>query len=315
VLVGLAARRTAGPAAGRIAALAAALYPPLVWTTAYAFSETLFVTLALCSLLAIWRAIDEGRDKPVWPVFIAGVFAGAATLTRPATLVFLGLAGLWFIARRRPAALLALAAGALLVVAPWTARNYAVHGRFVLVAAEGGVTFWTGNHPLAIGEGDMAANPAIKRAFLEFEARHPGRTNEEIERLYYQEAFRFIRESPGEWIWLVVRKAFYTVVPVGPSYRLHSMRYLVLSVASYLVILSFGIAGFVRLLRGGSPPITLGIFLASAVVVSLAFFPQERFRIPIIDPVLLVWASAWMAMKGRGPVAAAIDRPEPEAAS
>jgi hypothetical protein len=24
------------------------------------------------------------------------------------------------------------------------------------------VTFWTGNHPLAVGDGDLAANPAIK---------------------------------------------------------------------------------------------------------------------------------------------------------
>ena len=46
-------------------------------------------------------------------------------------------------------------------------RNYAHDGRFVLVASDGGVTFWTGNHPLAIGEGDLAANPAAQ-------ARQPG---------------------------------------------------------------------------------------------------------------------------------------------
>jgi len=50
------------------------------------------------------------------------------------------------------------------VLAPWTLRNAREYGRFVLVASEGGVTFWTGNPPLAIGEGDMAANPVIKRA-------------------------------------------------------------------------------------------------------------------------------------------------------
>ena len=54
---------------------------------------------------------------------------------------------------------------------PWTIRNIRVYGRFVLVASEGGVTFWTGNHPLAVGDGDLAANPAIKRAELEFRRR------------------------------------------------------------------------------------------------------------------------------------------------
>ena len=53
-------------------------------------------------------------------------------------------------------------------------RNVRVYGRFVLVASEGGVTFWTGNHPLARGEGDLAANPDIKAAELTFRAAHPG---------------------------------------------------------------------------------------------------------------------------------------------
>jgi len=32
------------------------------------------------------------------------------------------------------------------------------------------------------------------------------------------------------------------VVPIGPSYRLHSMRYFVLSLVSYLVVLPMGLA-------------------------------------------------------------------------
>ena len=42
--------------------------------------------------------------------------------------------------------------GMLIVVGPWTVRNYVHHGRLVFVASEGGVTFWTGNHPLAVGD-------------------------------------------------------------------------------------------------------------------------------------------------------------------
>lgn len=57
----------------------------------------------------------------------------------------------------------------------------------------------------------------------------------------------------------MARKAFYTMVPTGPSYAVHSARYRVASVASYLPI--------------------------------LVFFPQERFRIPVIDPALIVSAA------------------------
>jgi hypothetical protein len=95
-------------------------------------------------------------------MILCGGLSGLTVLIRPSTLFFLLLATTWLLWRRRPALALSLAIGACGVVAPWTARNYREYGRFVAVATEGGVTFWTGNHPLAIGEGDFAANP-IKR--------------------------------------------------------------------------------------------------------------------------------------------------------
>jgi hypothetical protein len=42
----------------------------------------------------------------------------------------------------------------------------------------------------------------------------------------------------------------------------------------------------------GRWPRTLGLLLLSAVIVCLVFLPQERFRIPVIDPVLIVGAAA-----------------------
>jgi hypothetical protein len=34
---------------------------------------------------------------------------------------------------------------------------------------------------------------------------------------------------------------------------------------------------------------------ASAILVCLVFFPQERFRVPVIDPTLIVCASVLAA--------------------
>jgi hypothetical protein len=36
----------------------------------------------------------------------------------------------------------------------------------------------------------------------------------------------------------------------------------------------------------------LWLLFASAVGVAIVFFPQERFRIPVIDPTLIVCAAA-----------------------
>jgi hypothetical protein len=212
-------------------------------------------------------------------------------------LFFLPLAALWLARRREWRGMVLVPLACALVIAPWTIRNAREYRRLVLVASEGGITFWTGNHPLAVGEGDMAANPQLKRANLALRARNPGLTPEELEPIYYREALQFIREQPSAWAVLMVRKAFYTVVPIGPSYRLHSALYFGASVVSYLAVLPFAVLGFLSLARGGRLPVPLLLLAASSVLVCLVFFPQERFRIPLVDPTILVMAAAWSALR------------------
>ena len=161
-------------------------------------------------------------------------------------------------------------------------------------AATGGVNFWTGNHPLATGEGDLAANPAIKQADLEFRAAHPGLTAEALEPIYYRESLRYIVDHPGWWVSLLARKSFYVAVPVGASYALHSSRYRLAAVASYLLLLPFTLAGLWQMPRDARPT-ALFLLAGSAVLVCLVFFPQERYRTPVIDPALIVCAAGAVA--------------------
>ena len=296
-MIGLLAWIAAGPQAGIAAATLAAFYPPLVWLSAYVLSESLYMPLALGSVLLLGEATrraDAARSPRAGGALTltAGVIAGLAILVRPAMLLFLPLAALWLMRRRQITLALALPVTALLVVAPWTIRNLHSYGRFVLVASEGGVTFWTGNHPLAHGEGDLAANPEIKRREIEFRAAHPGLTAEALEPLYYQDAWAQIMARPGWWLGLLARKAFYTIVPVGPSYTLHSMRYLLTTVVPYALLLPFAVAGFIIISRQGRPPVPLYLLGASTLLTCLIFFPQERFRLPVIDPLVIVGAAA-----------------------
>jgi hypothetical protein len=162
----------------------------------------------------------------------------------------------------------------------------------MIVASDGGVTFWTGNHPLATGDGDMAANVAIKQDNIRLRAEHPGLTEEAMEPIYYREALAWIAAHPLAWLGLEARKAFYLVAPIGPSYTLHSLRYFVASVVSYGVVLVLAIVGATT--RGRHLGRTPGLWMlaASAVLTCLVFFSQERFRIPIIDPALVVLGGA-----------------------
>lgn len=300
-LIGVIALYAAGPRAGVWAAGIAAGYPPLVTLPAYALSETLYSAIALGAAFALQVAADRSREdrtigasggSALLLSLLGGGLTGVAALVRPAMLLYLPLAMAWFVVRRRPLLAVAVVAAAITVITPWTVRNMRVHERFVLIASEGGVTFWTGNHPLARGEGDLAANPDLKQAELAFRQAHAELSPEALEPLYYREAFDWIRSHPFDWAALLARKTFYSVVPAGPSYAVHSARYRVASVAPYLLVLPFAFVGARRLWHSPRRPDSLLLLAASSVLVGLVFFPQERFRMPVIDPVLIIAAAA-----------------------
>jgi hypothetical protein len=276
----------AGPRGAVTAGWLAAVYPSLVWTPAFVFSETLFMVVALTAVLLL-APRDTGQHGSARAAGI-GLLLGAGVLIRPVMLFFIVLVAAWWWWRHARVQAIVLVCAAALAVAPWSIRNTLTYGRFVAVASEGGITFWTGNHPLAIGEGDLAANPALKHANVAFRARHAGLDAEALEPLYYREALSWIRAHPFDWLALEARKLFYAVVPVGPSYRLHSPLYIWGSVLPYLSALVAAIMGAIRLARRRRLPTPLLLLAGSTLLVSLIFFPQERFRIPTIDPALIV---------------------------
>jgi hypothetical protein len=104
------------------------------------------------------------------------------------------------------------------------------------------------------------------------------------------------------WLGLEARKFFYLWVPIGPSYLLHSRLFRYATWVSYGLLAPFGLFGLWGLARSASPPRALLLLLASAVVACLVFLPQERFRIPVVDPALIVGASAVVASRGRNSV-------------
>jgi hypothetical protein len=61
---------------------------------------------------------------------------------------------------------------------------------------------------------------------------------------------------------------------------------------SYLLLLIGAAFGVRRLWRGPRRPMALFVLAGSAGLVCLIFFPQERFRIPVLDPSLIVCAGA-----------------------
>ena len=307
-LIGWAAWRMAGRSPAMAAAAMAAVYPPLIWISGFAYSEAVFWPIAIGVALVFNHTLARPRGTMWKSAIVFGIVTGLAVLVRAATVPFVPLAGLWLLWKRQFTAVAGFALGLAIVLTPWTIRNYTHHGRFVLVASDGGVTFWTGNNPQAPGEGDMAANPHLKYANQELKARYPGLTEEQLEPIYYRESLTWIRENPLAWLWLMMKKVFYLIVPIGPSYRAHSARYYIASVLSVGVLVPLAAIGCWRLGSRRSRMTGMWILAAGAVATCLVFFPQERFRIPVLDPAMILLASGVFVNWPRGRVTEAAAR-------
>ena len=283
-----------------------ALYPPLVWTSAYVLSEALYTLLTLTAAYVIWCSIDSLRDSPhdsprrsdrgvaatSGQFLAAGALVGLAVLTRPEILLFVGLVTLMLVASRRWTAAVTMLVGAALVVAPWTVHNYFEHGEVILVSSRGGPNFWLGNSELAPGDGGAGATPELRRRYDSIIRENGDLSPSNLERLFYREAATWIADHPLAWLVLVAKKFFYFWIPVGPSYSSHSTLYWIGHAVSYLSLLPFAVAGFWRVTRRPPQPIVLWALAGATVLTSLIFFPLPRYRIPIFDPVMIVCACA-----------------------
>jgi 4-amino-4-deoxy-L-arabinose transferase-like glycosyltransferase len=144
LLLYLIAKRIWGRRVGLVAATMAAVFPPLVLLSRELLSESLFIPLELGALLCVLNFRRSGGALR-WAI-AAGALCGLAALTRNTAFALLLAVplGVWTMrprlrARSLPAPLLVLAS-AVLVVAPWTARNAVEFGRFIPLTTSAGIT-------------------------------------------------------------------------------------------------------------------------------------------------------------------------------
>jgi 4-amino-4-deoxy-L-arabinose transferase-like glycosyltransferase len=122
-----------GLTAARIASGLTAFHPLLIWYTARIWTETLHTFLLTFSAYLLMRLIAEGGVRRT---ILLGISIGCALLTKSTLILFLPLLAVFcFMAkeRRTAAQLIAAFLVSLLVISPWTMRNYELTEKFVPV--------------------------------------------------------------------------------------------------------------------------------------------------------------------------------------
>ena len=117
----------------------------------------LSTTLAMCLfslfILYFFRMLKLPKKKNI---ILAGVFLGLSALTRTEMLIFLPISFLWFllvrgIGKNNFKSVFIMVLISLFVISFWTARNYLVCNRYILISSNGPINFFIGNNPIQNG--------------------------------------------------------------------------------------------------------------------------------------------------------------------
>jgi 4-amino-4-deoxy-L-arabinose transferase-like glycosyltransferase len=203
-LVALIATRLWGWRIGLVAGVIAALWPPLVMVGSSLMSESVFIPLVVASVWAALVGRDTGRLR--WAV-LAGAFVGLLALTRGNGSLMVIPIG-FLVWTRRPrfsrAALkapLAVLVAAIVVLLPWTIRNYEDFHSLVPVTTEAGYGL-AGTYNTVAQDSKhypgawLPPLPQMRQAF----SVHPDANEVVISNTLTHEATHYIREHPTSLI-------------------------------------------------------------------------------------------------------------------
>lgn len=312
VLIERLGRIVFGGPAGRLAVLLYAVYPNQIAYTALPLTEVLFTFLLLLGIFLFVR-----RPGPA-SAFACGLVLGAGTLVKAQTAVFpallIAVYG-WEMRRKIPwpqllASFIAVYAAAVLVVAPWTVRNYVVFHHFIPVSTNGGTTLYMGNNPNATG--DVISDALVPKEFLPNTRRQV-----EIDQKAQAAALAWITAHPLAFVRLIPIKIWRLWAPDGEGawgfeagyagYARHQTVFRVLRIANqafYVVCILLCAAALFRQFRQPLPapnwwslgPLVIGY----TTLISAVFAGESRFHYPVM-PWIMIYASGYLLSRITAP--------------
>ncbi|MBW2278941.1 MAG: glycosyltransferase family 39 protein, partial [Deltaproteobacteria bacterium] len=318
VLIYLVARRVFGAAVAAIAGVIAALYAVSIFYDGVLLVTALQTPL---NLLLVWLLLRAERSPSFVLWILAGVCLGLSVLARPNVLLLALLVPPWIVfalkdrlqLKRAALAAALFLVGTAAIVLPVTARNHAVGDDAVLVSSQGGVNFYIGNGPDAIGSFRVpqifpktrADDPLQQQEAYRAYAEH--RTGEqlkpsEVSDFWVDETWDHIGNAPGAWTALLVKKLglFVNHYEIGNSRDYESSRQfsvvLELPLFGFGVICPLALLGLVVAARRLRRAFLLYAMVVVYAVSLVVFFVLAHYRMPVV-PFFVIFAAfglAWL---------------------
>lgn len=313
VLIFYMGTRLLGETVGFVSAVTFALHPLSAYYSLRFLSESLF-TLAFTAVIASW--ITAATSRRIIAYMTVGALIALASLVKPIALglgPLLAICALYQLKEEPVRALFAataLTVACLVVLSPWTLRNYRVTGELLAVATGGGYALWLGNQMVSEGKEDwevddmtraqlfarrsavIAGNEEADRSFTSVPSRpsirsatQPVHISVPDDREFLRAAWQEIASHPFDTMLLTVRKLFRFWFRVFLPDNRWAQSYITLFQSVFLGVAFLGLLEAKRL---GVFVFTLmfpAIFLA---VVHALTFATIRYSIPTIPPVTIL---------------------------
>jgi len=292
VLVALLIGRMAGAPWGVLAGLGLAIYPEHAYWSMHFLPEVpsglLFAAVAL-TCVSLDAKPSFGRAA------LLGVLLGASALVSPRNLLvvpaFVVLVALYHgmdVVRTWGRSMVVAGLFMAAVIAPWTARNYAVSGTPTLISAHGGSTFLQGNNALVFSDpaligswysGDHANIPGYEDFLQLPDAERSTRATEL--------AIAFLKGlSYTDLVKLEVMKAYRFLSPITDT---PNAMYRWVIAISWSAVAPFVIWGAIASWRDRRAAFMHAV-LAAYLAITVVFFGEPRYR-ATLAPLLVAYAT------------------------
>ena len=284
---------------GLIAAGISALYLYFILYSATLMTETFYISALLWSL---YLAIGLAERPTLKHGLLFGISLTVATLLRQSILPWIIVLFAWLVwvaaqsgFLRRMIGTLALSGLLLmLMIAPFTVRNYLVYGEFLLLNSNAGYAMYSAQHPMhGTNFQEFVAAPMPTDMV--------GLNEAQMDRELMRRGIGFVLAEPGRYVLLSLSRVvdFFEFWPTSDTTLLNNVG----RVGSFGLMLPFMIYGIVVAFRWGGPKAQGGwikfsttplamilLFVALYTIQHVLTWAMPRYRLPI-DAVTLSFAA------------------------
>jgi len=288
---------------GLVAAGFMAVYLYFVYYAAALMTETFYImgvlwTLELAGQLAQPQDENPGL-APGLQWLLLGLSLGITVLLRQVFLLFIPFLFAWLLWRsyryqprslvQTIGTLIGATAVIVLLIVPWTIRNYRAFNTFVLLNTNAGFAFFWGNHPIH-GYDFISILPADGPSYYSLIPKELLGLNEaDLDRTLLKRGLGFIQADVGRYLILSVSriKDYFKFWPSADSGLISNLS----RILSFGILWPFMVYGLIYHLRRSfsSKALILYLFIVIYTAIHLLTWTLIRYRLPV-DAILLVFA-------------------------